>query len=47
MHRGNISPAEKPALEDDSDAEKVAKKAIFGDFSQADLPRNERQIRPV
>ena len=39
--------AEKPALEDDSDAEKVAQKAILGDISPADLPRNERQIRPL
>lgn len=39
--------SEKPALESDFEAEKVAKKAVFGDFSPADLPRNEGQIRPL
>jgi len=33
----------KPALEGVFESEKVAKKAVFGDFSQADLPRNEGQ----
>lgn len=38
---------EKPALEGVSGAEKVNKKAEFVDFSPADLPKNEGQIRPL
>lgn len=39
--------SEKPALEGDSGAENVTQNAVLGHISQADLPRNERQIRPL
>ena len=39
--------SEKPALEGDSGAENVTKKAGFGHISPADLPRNEGQVRPL
>jgi len=39
--------SEKPALEGVFEGEKVTQNAILGDFSQADLPRNERQVRPL
>ncbi len=39
--------SEKPALEGDFEAENVTQNAVLGNISPADLPRNERQIRPL
>ena len=39
--------SEKPALEGVSEDENVRKKAVFANISQADLPRNEGQVRPL
>jgi len=47
MHTALKFASEKPALEGVSEGENVVQNAVLGNISEADLPRNERQVRPL